>query len=90
MSGLNKLVEQIKSSAKNAADARLQEAKLQAESVLQQAEENAKKESERIRWYGKIQINCSFAKAQGNFICKTADDRRNHSEGKKYFASHAC
>ena len=48
MSGLNKLVEQIKSSAKNAADARLQEAKLQAESVLQQAEKNAKKESERI------------------------------------------
>jgi V/A-type H+-transporting ATPase subunit E len=48
MSGLNKLVEQIKTAARDAADAKLAEAHRQAENIVREAEESAKKESEII------------------------------------------
>lgn len=48
MSGLNKLVEQIKTAALNAAEIKLTEARQQAENIIREAEENAKQESDII------------------------------------------
>jgi V/A-type H+-transporting ATPase subunit E len=45
MSGLNILVEQIKTAASDAADAKLTEARRQAEDIIREAEESAKQES---------------------------------------------
>lgn len=48
MSGLNKLVEQINTAASKAAEAKLTEVRRQAESIIREAEENAKRESDII------------------------------------------
>ena len=48
MSGLNKLVEQIITTARDAADAKLAEARRQAESIILEAEERARQESDII------------------------------------------
>jgi V/A-type H+-transporting ATPase subunit E len=45
MSGLNRLVEQIKTAAKEAADAKLAQARQEAENIIGEAEERAKQES---------------------------------------------
>ncbi|HHU49397.1 MAG: V-type ATP synthase subunit E [Caldicoprobacterales bacterium] len=48
MSGLKKLVEQIKTAARDAAEARLAEARRQAEGITHEAEERARQESDII------------------------------------------
>ncbi|HHY83193.1 MAG TPA: ATP synthase F0 subunit B, partial [Clostridiales bacterium] len=48
MSGLDKIVDKIMSAARNAADMKLNQARLQAEAMISEMEDTARKESERI------------------------------------------
>jgi V/A-type H+-transporting ATPase subunit E len=66
MSGLNKLVEQIKATAENAANARLEKAKQQANDLLQQAKDNAEHERKRILQDAEVKAADSVERAESS------------------------